>query len=70
MAEPATFRTSHRTVALVFTATVIANVVVAVLGGPEWVAYVAVAPLVVLMVTGWYLLWATSPRRRPQRQHA
>lgn len=63
MAETATFRTSHRSVAVLFTVTVLANVVVAALGGPDWVGYVALAPLVVLMVTGWCLLWRTSPRR-------
>jgi hypothetical protein len=70
MAEGAPIRRSHRTVAVVFTVTVAANVVVAVLGGPEWVGYVALAPLVVLMLTGWYLLWATTPRRRERGRSA
>ncbi len=45
-----------------FTATVLANVVSAVAGGPDWVGYLAVAPLVVMMFTGWYLLWRPHGR--------
>lgn len=64
MSRQGDVRTSHRWIAIVFTVTVIANVVSAVAGGPEWVAYVALAPLVALMFTGWYLLYATSVRAR------
>ena len=67
MAENSTIRPSHRVFAIVFTVTVIANVVSAIVGGPDWVAYIAVAPLVLLMLTGWYLLYATSSRRGERR---
>lgn len=67
MAEAAPVRPSHRVFAIVFTITVIANVVSAVAGGPDWVGYIAVAPLVLLMLTGWYLLYATSSRRGDRR---
>lgn len=63
MAEASGIRPSHRVFAIVFTLTVIANVVSAIAGGPDWVGYIAVAPLVALMLTGWYLLYATSSRR-------
>jgi hypothetical protein len=63
-------RRGHRRLAVGFTVVVIANVVNAVVGGPEWVGYLALAPLVGLMVTGWYLLWATSARRRPAQRAA
>lgn len=67
MAEASGVRPSHRVFAIVFTVTVIANVVSAIVGGPDWVAYIAVAPLVLLMLTGWYLLYATSSRRGERR---
>ena len=67
MAEGSALRPSHRAFAIVFTLTVIANVVSAIVGGPDWVAYIAVAPLVLLMLTGWYLLYATSSRRGERR---
>lgn len=57
-------RRGHRWFAIAFTVIVLANVVSAIVGGPEWVAYVALAPLVALMLTGWYLLYATTERRR------
>ena len=60
-------RTGHRWMAVVFTVIVLANVVSAVAGGPEWVAYVALAPLVALMLTGWYLLVVTTVRQRRAR---
>lgn len=49
--------------AYVFTATVLANVISAIVGGPDWVGYLALLPLVVMMVTGWYLLWLPHGRR-------
>ncbi len=64
MAQTASVRNAHGWMAAVFTVTVIANVISAVAGGPTWVAYVAVAPLVLLMFTGWYLLWVSSSVRR------
>jgi hypothetical protein len=70
MADTPTVRSSHRRFATAFTVTVLANVASAVIGGPTWVGYVALAPLVLLMLSGWYLLWATSgarPRRSRQR---
>jgi O-antigen/teichoic acid export membrane protein len=57
-------RGAHRLLAYVFTATVLANVISAVLGGPDWVGYLALLPLVIMMVTGWYLLWLPHGRRR------
>jgi O-antigen/teichoic acid export membrane protein len=57
-------RGAHRLLAYVFTATVLANVVSAVVGGPDWVGYLALLPLVVMMLTGWYLLWLPHGRRR------
>jgi hypothetical protein len=64
MSEVRSIRNSHGWLAAVFTLTVLANVISAVAGGPEWIAYVAVAPLVLLMFTGWYLLWVSSSVRR------
>lgn len=61
-------RSGHRWTAVVFTLTVLANVVNVVVDGPTWVGYVAVAPLVALMLSGWYLLLAPSLRGGvPQR---
>ena len=64
MAKTPGIRNTHGWLAAVFTVTVIANVISAVAGGPTWVAYIAVAPLVLLMLTGWYLLWVSSSVRR------
>lgn len=50
--------------AYVFTVTVLVNVVSAVAGGPDWLGYVALVPLVGLMFTGWYLLWLHSRHQR------
>lgn len=63
-------RTSHRWFAGIFTVVVLANVVNAIVGGPDWVGYVALAPLVALMFTGWYMLWVISVRQRRVGQGA
>lgn len=68
MAENPSIRSSHRWFATAFTVTVLANVASAVAGGPTWVGYIALAPLVLLMFSGWYLLWATSGARRRRRE--
>jgi hypothetical protein len=70
MAVLPSIRNWHRWFATAFTVTVLANVASAVVGGPTWVGYVALAPLILLMFSGWYLLWVTSGsrRRRGERQ--
>ncbi len=57
-------RDLHRLLAYVFTVVVIANIVSAVAGGPDWIGYIALAPLIVMMLTGWYLLWMPHSRSR------
>jgi fatty-acid desaturase len=51
-------RIAHRRLALLFTLVVLANVVSAIAGGPDWVGYVALVPLVLMMLSGWYMLAA------------
>jgi len=49
-------RQSHRWVAMVFTATVIANFIVRAQGAPPpWVTYSPLPPLAVLLFSGLYL---------------
>ena len=62
-------RILHRWLAYAFTVTVIANVVSAVAGGPDWVGFIALAPLVLMMVTGWVLLWAHQRGRSRGTEH-
>ncbi len=67
MATTRSARDVHRMLAYVFTAVVLANVVSAVVGGPDRVGYLALAPLILMMFTGWYLLW--MPHSRSRRHH-
>jgi cytochrome b len=64
MATMRSARDLHRLLAYVFTAVVLANIVSAIAGGPDWVGYIALAPLVLMMFTGWYLLWMPHSRSR------
>ena len=64
-------RRSHRTLSMVFTATVIANFVALGLGGgaqpPAWITYAPLLPLLVLMLSGLCLLvqpWLRARRTR------
>jgi cytochrome b len=57
-------RDLHRLLAYLFTAVVLANIVSAVAGGPDWLGYIALAPLILMMLTGWYLLWMPHSRSR------
>lgn len=56
-------RAVHRALAYVFTVLVPANVVSAFVGGPEWIGYLALATLLFMMFTGWYLLWLPHSRK-------
>ena len=52
-------RQTHRWLSVVFTVTVIANIVVMATGEgtpPPWVTYSPLLPLALLMFSGWYLL--------------
>ncbi|GGL31128.1 hypothetical protein [Nocardia jinanensis] len=48
-------RQAHRVLALLFTATVVVTVAVLALQGPEWVSYLPLPPLAVLLFSGLYL---------------
>ncbi len=51
-------RQTHRWLSILFTATVLANVVAMATGGgmpPPWVTYSPLLPLVLLLLTGLYL---------------
>ena len=51
-------RQTHRWVSIIFTVTVIANVIVLARGGgtpPSWLTYAPLLPLGLLLVTGLYL---------------
>lgn len=64
-------RQAHRWVAIVFTATVIANfVAIALAGGgmpPPWVTYSPLAPLALLLFSGLYLFVLPHARRWPMK---
>lgn len=55
MTRNRSFRQAHRWLAMTFTLTVVAVVVSAALSGPEWVNYISLPPLALLLVTGLYL---------------
>lgn len=61
-------RRGHRTLAYIFTALVFTNVISALIGGPEWIGYLAIAPLVIMMFSGWYLLWLPHSRGKKVRR--
>lgn len=63
MKNKISFRGVHRALAYAFTVLVLANVVSAFVGGPEWIGYLALAPLLLMMFTGWYLLWLPHSRK-------
>jgi hypothetical protein len=49
-------RRIHRWISIIFTASVLANFIVMMLGQPPaWVTYAPLAPLAVLLTTGLYL---------------
>jgi hypothetical protein len=64
MATTRSARDLHRLLADAFTVVVLANIVSAVVGGPDWLGYIALAPLVAMMLTGWYVLWLPHSRSR------
>jgi len=60
-------RQIHRWLSIVFTVTVIANIVALASGGgmpPPWVTYSPLAPLALLMLTGLYLFVLPYASRR------
>jgi hypothetical protein len=57
-------RTTHRRISQVFLATV-ALAFLAALGLPDWLYYLPLAPLLLLMLTGIYLNVATYRAGRP-----
>jgi hypothetical protein len=63
MTTSTSVRKGHRILAYVFTALVLANVVSALVGGPEWIGYLAIAPLLLMMFSGWYLLWLPHSKK-------
>ena len=67
-------RQTHRWVAMVFTATVIANFIALAQGTPPpWITYSPLAPLAFLLSTGLYLFalpYAVKWRRKRQMQAA
>ncbi len=58
-------RQAHRWLALAFTVTVLINVAAAALGNEAvWVGFLALAPLILLMLTGLYLFALPYAARR------
>ncbi|QGG96296.1 hypothetical protein [Actinomarinicola tropica] len=55
MTRSRSFRQAHRWLAMTFTVTVVIVTASGALGGPEWVSYISLPPLAVLLVTGLYL---------------
>lgn len=67
MSAPSGIRQVHRFVSLVFTATVIANFVAMGIGSQaQWVGFLAIPPLLVLLFTGLYLFVLPYVGRRRQ----
>lgn len=58
-------RQTYRWLSVAFTITVIANIVSAALSGPVWIGYLALPPLVLMLITGLYLF--VLPYRSDQR---
>ena len=60
-------RQMHRWVSIVFTVTVIANIVQIAAGGgnpPNWITYAPLLPLVLLLLTGLYMFVLPYVARR------
>ena len=61
-------RQFHRWVSIIFTLTVIANIVALTLGHgqppPNWITYSPLPPLFLLMLTGWYMFALPYVSRR------
>jgi membrane protein CcdC involved in cytochrome C biogenesis len=71
MAPSTSIRKTHRWLSAVFMLTVIANIISAAFSGPVWVGYVALPPLVVLLITGSYLfVLPYRSKRRAARQES
>lgn len=64
MAPTRSFRQVHRWVSAAFLITVIVVSTSGAMGGPEWVNYVPLPPLFVLMITGTYLFVLPYRSRR------
>lgn len=67
-------RQVHRWLGVIFTLTVIANIVVMAVGQgrmpPPWVTYAPLPPLVFLMLTGQYLFVLPYAARWRSREHS
>jgi len=64
MSGNAWIRQIHRWLAIAFTLTVLANIVAAALGSTAmWIGFVALAPLILLMLTGLWMFWLPYRRR-------
>lgn len=64
MAPSTSIRQSHRWLSIAFTAMVVVNIVSAALSGPVWIGYLALPPLLLLLVTGLYLFALPYRSRR------
>lgn len=70
MARNRSFRQTHRWVAVAFTLLVIGTAVSGAVGGPEWVNYLPLPPLLLLLVTGLYLFALPYRNRSRGGPHA
>ncbi len=65
-------RQTHRWVSMVFTVTVIANVVASIAAGgqpPPWVTYSPLLPLALLLLSGLYLFVLPYGKRTSKQAH-